>query len=73
MTYEKNLNQIKEKPLKLSRYERFNKSKKRKFGKNIYKCRVCGKTRGVIRQYGLMYCRQCFREGANQLGFKKYE
>ncbi|MFP3240930.1 MAG: 30S ribosomal protein S14, partial [Caldivirga sp.] len=26
----------------------------------------------VIRRYGLMLCRRCFREVAPQLGFKKY-
>lgn len=72
MSYEKNLNQIKNKPLKLAKYEKFNKSKKRTFGKNIHRCRKCGKSRGVIRQHGLLYCRQCFREEAQQLGFKKY-
>ena len=72
MSYEKNLNQIRHKPLKLSRWERFNLAKKRKFGKSVYKCRRCSRTGGVIRKYGLMYCRQCFREEAEKLGFRKY-
>jgi len=72
MSYEKNVKQIQNKPLKLARYEKFNKSKKRKFGKNIYKCRNCRRTGGIIRQYGLLYCRQCFREEAEKLGFRKY-
>lgn len=44
----------------------------RKFGKGAHICRRCGRKGGVIRKYGLMYCRQCFREVAKELGFKKY-
>ncbi len=44
----------------------------RKFGRGSRMCRICGKRRGLIRRYGLMYCRQCFREVAKDLGFKKY-
>ncbi len=36
-------------------------------------CRRCGrKGRGIIRKYGLMLCRQCFRELAPKMGWKKY-
>lgn len=72
MSFEKSMRQVLGKPLKVSRLERFNRSKKREFGKNIYKCRKCGRTGAVIRQYGLLYCRQCFREEAERLGFRKY-
>ncbi|MBI4021501.1 MAG: 30S ribosomal protein S14 [Candidatus Aenigmarchaeota archaeon] len=72
MSYLKNRGQIQNKPLKLARFERFNKSKVRKFGKNIHRCRKCGKSRGIVRQYELLYCRQCFREEAEKLGFRKY-
>lgn len=27
---------------------------------------------GIVRKYGLMYCRRCFREVAPSIGFKKY-
>ena len=37
---------------------------KRKYGKGSKKCAKCGSFRGVIRKYGLFYCRRCFREGA---------
>jgi len=46
--------------------------KERKFGRAARPCRRCGKKRGVIRKYGLMYCRNCFREIASKLGFKKF-
>lgn len=35
-------------------------------------CRICGNKNGVIRKYGLNICRKCFREKAEELGFKKY-
>ena len=28
--------------------------------------------RGIIRKYGMHLCRQCFRDMAPELGFKKY-
>jgi small subunit ribosomal protein S14 len=72
MTYERSKKQIEKKPVKLARFIRFNKPKNRKFGRNAYPCRRCGKTEGVINKYGLRYCRQCFREIAKELGFEKY-
>ena len=44
----------------------------RKFGKGSRRCRRCGKYDGLIRIYGLCYCRQCFREVAKKVGFKKF-
>ena len=44
----------------------------RKYGKSKHKCRQCGRTGGVIRKYGLNYCRQCFRELGKKIGFKKF-
>jgi len=35
-------------------------------------CQFCGRKDGLIRKYGLNMCRQCFREKASKLGFKKY-
>jgi len=43
----------------------------RKYGKGRIKCRQCGRNGGVIRKYNLNYCRQCFREFAKSMGFKK--
>ena len=42
-----------------------------KYGAGSRKCRVCATTRGVIRKYGLMMCRRCFREKAVAIGFQK--
>lgn len=44
---------------------------KTKFGRKIG-CVRCGRKRGIIRRYGLHLCRQCFREVAPELGFRKY-
>ena len=48
------------------------KRKERNHGKGTRECRRCGRHGGVIRKYGLMYCRQCMREIAKSIGFKKY-
>jgi len=44
----------------------------RKYGKGTQVCRRCGSKDSVIQKYGLYLCRQCFREVAYSLGFKKY-
>lgn len=41
--------------------------------KGIRKCQFCGNVRGLIRKYGLMTCRKCFRERAEEIGFVKYD
>ncbi|EYU37583.1 hypothetical protein MIMGU_mgv11b022793mg, partial [Erythranthe guttata] len=33
--------------------------------------RVCGNPHGLIRKYGLMCCRQCFRSNSKEIGFIK--
>ena len=41
--------------------------------KGIYEgCRRCGRMRGMVRRYDLRLCRQCFRDNARDIGFKKY-
>jgi small subunit ribosomal protein S14 len=47
------------------------KVKKKTFGRKIG-CTRCGRKRGLVRRYGMHLCRQCFREIAPELGFKKY-
>ena len=36
-------------------------------------CVLCDRKRGLVRRYGLNLCRQCFRDKASELGFKKYD
>ena len=45
-------------------------SKYRGKGKRL--CRNCGNSRSQIRKYGIRVCRRCFREMAENLGFRKY-
>jgi small subunit ribosomal protein S14 len=44
---------------------------KKKYGR-VEGCERCGRKRGIVRRYGLHLCRQCFREVAEEIGFKKY-
>jgi small subunit ribosomal protein S14 len=43
----------------------------KKHGKGKIKCQQCGRTGGIIRKYNLNYCRQCFREIVQKMGFEK--
>ena len=75
MTYSnhtKEFKQLKAKPVKLRKFIKHNAPKKRSCGISLNKCNRCGRIRGHISQYGLHLCRQCFRENAKNLGFKKY-
>lgn len=48
------------------------KSHKTTMGKGGRECRVCTAHQGLIRKYGIMLCRRCFREKATEIGFVKY-
>jgi len=71
-SYTKEFKQLKVKPLKMKKYIKHNSPKKRSCGFSKKKCIRCGRIRGHIGSYGLNLCRQCFREDASDLGFKKY-
>jgi small subunit ribosomal protein S14 len=71
-SYQKVLKQIKHKEAKKNRFLKFNKPKKRDYGRGRKKCTRCGRTGAHISKYGLKLCRQCFREVAKGLGFEKY-
>lgn len=70
--YKKAFKQLKVKPAKLAKYIKHNAPKKRNFGISTRRCKRCGRIGGHIRKYGLDLCRQCYRESAKKLGFKKY-
>jgi small subunit ribosomal protein S14 len=70
--YKKVFKQLKVKQAKLKKYVKHNSPKERKTGFSLNKCRRCGRTRAHISKYGLTLCRQCFREIATKIGFKKY-
>ncbi len=73
MSFKNAMKQIASKKVKLAKFMKHNKPRDRKTGRNATQCRICGKTEGVINKYGLQYCRQCFREEAKKLGFRKYD
>ncbi|HDQ59649.1 MAG TPA: 30S ribosomal protein S14 [Candidatus Woesearchaeota archaeon] len=49
-----------------------NKPKDRKTGIGKFKCTRCGQFGSHVHKYDLHLCRQCFRDLALELGFKKF-
>ncbi len=43
----------------------------KKFGRGANECQMCGRKQGLVRRHNIMLCRQCFRENAPKIGFKK--
>ena len=70
--WRKLIKQIAKKPEKLQRFMKHNKPKDRKFGIAAKRCVNCGRYGAHVSSYGLHLCRQCFREIAEEIGFKKY-
>lgn len=71
-SYKKAYVQLRNKKVKWEKFLKHNALKKRKFGIDKNHCSLCGRTGAHISQFGLHLCRQCFRENATVLGFKKY-
>ncbi|GAB3034807.1 30S ribosomal protein S14 [Natronobiforma cellulositropha] len=38
----------------------------------VQACQRCGRKQGLVGKYDINLCRQCFREIARDMGFKKY-
>jgi len=70
--WNKILKQLKEKPEKMQKFLRHNKPIERTTGLAKKKCERCGRFGAHLSQYNLNLCRQCFREIAEEIGFKKY-
>lgn len=70
--YKKVFRQLKNKPIKLKKYIKHNAPKKRSCGSSQHPCQRCGRNGAHIGKYGINVCRQCFREIATKIGFKKY-
>ena len=70
--WKKVLKQLKNKPKKMEKFLKHNKPKVRTTGIARKKCERCGRFGAHIKSYGLNLCRQCFREIAVEIGFKKY-
>lgn len=66
------LKQIEKKPAKLNRFLKYCRPKSRKYGRATKSCEVCGRIGAHVGSYGINMCRQCFREHATKIGFKKY-
>ncbi len=64
--------QLKNKPAKLAKFIKHCKPKDRTTGVARYKCEHCGRFGAHLSQYNLNLCRQCFRDIATEIGFKKY-
>lgn len=70
--WKKTLKQLKNKPVIMNKFLKHNKPKDRKIGIAVRKCGRCGRFGAHIKSYGINLCRQCFREIAEEIGFKKY-
>jgi len=51
--------------------EKAGKERTKVFGRGAHECKLCGRKQGLVRRYSIYFCRQCFREWASKLGFKK--
>ncbi len=70
--FTKEFKQLIEKPAKLKKYLKHNEPKRVKFGMTPQQCKLCKRKGAHVGKYGLTLCRQCFRENAQKIGFKKY-
>jgi len=70
--WKKILKQLDAKPVIKQKYINHNEPKKRKTGIAARKCERCGRFGAHIKSYGLNLCRHCFRQVAEEIGFKKY-
>jgi|TARA_B100001971_G_scaffold213601_1_gene247455 small subunit ribosomal protein S14 len=70
--WKKILKQLRNKPEIMEKFLKHNKPKDRKTGIAVRKCERCGRFGAHIKSYGLNLCRHCFREIAEEIGFKKY-
>lgn len=70
--WKKAFTQLNAKSIKKAKFIKFNKPKDRSCGAALRKCKNCGRMGAHINKYGLHICRQCFREMALGLGFKKF-
>ena len=70
--WNKILKQLENKPAMKAKFLKHCKPIQRKQGIAATKCERCGRFGGHIKSYGLNLCRHCFREIAEEIGFKKY-
>jgi len=71
-SYKKVITQLNNKPVKKKIFQKNSVPKKRNCGCAKIKCRRCGRMKGIVGQYKINMCRQCFREFATKIGFVQY-
>lgn len=71
--FTKAFKQLDAKPVKKDKFLKHNAPKKKTTGIAQRKCRYCGRWGAHIRSYGIHLCRQCFRDKAETIGFKKFD
>ena len=71
-SHEKAFTQLNNKPTVKQKFIKHNTPKKRKCGIGVKKCKRCGRNGAHISMYNLGLCRQCFRDIAPIIGFKKF-
>lgn len=70
--WKKILKSLEKKPVIMAKFLKHNKPQDRTTGIARKKCERCGRFGAHIKSYGLNLCRHCFREIAEEIGFKKY-
>jgi len=70
--WKKILKQLNSKPVVKAKFLKHCKPKDRKEGVAARKCERCGRFGAHLKQYNLKLCRHCFREIAQEIGFKKF-
>ena len=70
--WKKILKQLRSKPVVMQKFLRHCKPKDRTTGITAKKCERCGRFGAHLGQYNINLCRHCFREIAEEIGFKKY-
>ncbi|MBR9701564.1 30S ribosomal protein S14 [Candidatus Pacearchaeota archaeon] len=70
--WKKIFKQLDAKPAIKAKFIKHCKPKDRKMGIAAKKCERCGRFGAMINSYQLNVCRHCFREIAEEIGFKKY-
>ena len=70
--WRKALKQFIKKPAIRAKYIKHNKPKTRTTGFATKKCERCGRFGAMINRHNINLCRHCFREIAEEIGFKKY-
>ena len=71
--WNKILRMLKAKPVIAKRFLKYSRPKERTTGIAKQKCKRCGRFGAHLNQYNIHLCRQCFREIAEKIGFKKYQ